>query len=456
MLLVLACTLQGYRVDTQASCAADFSRRALYQVQTLTAVGDRPTGRILQVQNSNKLIGLDATWGTSNIFEVDLNTYQVNNLVVNLNIRTHMKMVYSKFDGFYYYCGRDSKRVIYRFDLDTNNIIGIAGTTSSGGYANGPGASAQFGDTWAIEISKDGRVLYVLDRTYIEIRRIMLDTDDYMVDTLVKIYQYASSILLDSDDVYMYVGCYSRIDRIHMRTKQIVSPYAGDSWDLNGFQDGGLLSARFLSTNDMQFIADAWIVVSDGGNGLIRLLDTTSQTVTTIAGSLGTFGFTDAVGTAAVFQRPFSMSVTHDKSTLIVAETGTRWEDYKTRLVTLITQDRCCENNKICFLKCNAGYTGPDDSCVPCEAGKFKTAGGSEACTSCVANSHSTSGSSYCTCNTGFFMAENGICTSSECAAGSTGPNGGPCLNCEAGKYKLDTGSADCTDCPMGKYHAAV
>ena len=77
-----------------------------------------------------------------------------------------------------------------------------------------------------------------------------------------------------------------------------------------------------------------------------------------------------------------------------------------------------------------------------CDAGKYKSIAGADACSECPTYSHSTSGSdsiSACTCN-----------------AGATGNDGGPCQPCEAGKFKVDRGNALCTKCDFDRFSTVV
>ena len=75
-------------------------------------------------------------------------------------------------------------------------------------------------------------------------------------------------------------------------------------------------------------------------------------------------------------------------------------------------------------------------ACVACDADTYSTAVGSSAastCVSCPASSSSVSGSSVltvCRCNMGF-----------------SGDYGGPCAACEAGTYKDALGSVACSQC---------
>jgi len=77
-----------------------------------------------------------------------------------------------------------------------------------------------------------------------------------------------------------------------------------------------------------------------------------------------------------------------------------------------------------------------------CEEGRYKPSQGSEACSSCPANTLSQTGSDEltdCRCNSGY-----------------TGSDGGPCLACAPGKHKTGLGSSACSDCEAGKFSNAV
>jgi len=90
---------------------------------------------------------------------------------------------------------------------------------------------------------------------------------------------------------------------------------------------------------------------------------------------------------------------------------------------------------------CNAGfYEEVAGCCIACEAGKYKIAGGNQACTDCVAGKYSDA--------TG---ATQNVCAS--CPANSMSSQGSGAINgciCNAGY----TGEADtgCAACDIGKF----
>ena len=99
------------------------------------------------------------------------------------------------------------------------------------------------------------------------------------------------------------------------------------------------------------------------------------------------------------------------------------------------------EEGTVAVCVCAAGYfsDAPGGTCKKCRVGSFCSTGGAVAGSTiapCPANSTSPAGSTNitnCTCNVGY-----------------TGPDGGSCAACEAGKYKEAVGSAACTQCPPG------
>jgi len=117
----------------------------------------------------------------------------------------------------------------------------------------------------------------------------------------------------------------------------------------------------------------------------------------------------------------------------------------------------------ICPLEtpCNAGFTGPDDNCIACVAGKYKSITGSSDCIGCYVGQFSTIvGATYnvcqnCASNSDSFEHSDAA-TGCACNAGWVGPDTGQCVMCEAGKYKTEAGSVLCTDCRAGQYSVVV
>jgi hypothetical protein len=103
---------------------------------------------------------------------------------------------------------------------------------------------------------------------------------------------------------------------------------------------------------------------------------------------------------------------------------------------------------------CRPGTTGPPGSCDLCEAGKFKSVDGTEACATCSAGKYSQVGFSECTNCPENTFSEAGSTSQSECVcnAGYTQGPGGACDACDYGTFKSGNGSYPCEACPSGTF----
>jgi len=104
---------------------------------------------------------------------------------------------------------------------------------------------------------------------------------------------------------------------------------------------------------------------------------------------------------------------------------------------------------------CNAGYTGAHESCSACAAGTFKSASGSGDCVDCAAGTFSANSAAVvCEACAGDASSAAGS-TACECNAGFSGP-ADSCTACATGTYKSAAGSDACSDCEAGKFSAST
>jgi hypothetical protein len=124
--------------------------------------------------------------------------------------------------------------------------------------------------------------------------------------------------------------------------------------------------------------------------------------------------------------------------------------------------DRCPANSNsppasalITDCTCNPGATGSDGAtCTACVAGKYKDTVGADTCTDCGAGTYSAVGGASlantctsCPANSQSSSAST-VCV---CMAGHTGPDDGPCVACVVGTYKGIAGTDACQACVTSK-----
>ncbi len=132
--------------------------------------------------------------------------------------------------------------------ISGGNVTTLAGTAGVSGIADGAGLSAQFRNPFGLALTVDGSVLYVTDQNNQSIRRIALPSG-------------------------------------------VVSTYAGVPGQF-GSLDGPNTTARFNTPRGIAVDAAGNVFVSDAGNLTVRRIEA-SGGVSTIAGAVNLFGFTD-------------------------------------------------------------------------------------------------------------------------------------------------------------------
>ena len=164
-------------------------------------------------------------------------------------------------------------RTVHTTTAQVGTIVSNSGP--SGGYADGPSASARF--NFPRGAAAAGSTLYVADNLNHLIRAINL-----------------------------------------MSTNKTVSTIAGSG--TAGHADGAGTAARFRNPTGLA-VSGTTLYVADSNNHRIRAIDLASmnKTVSTIAGS-GTAGHADGTGTAAQFDNPTGLAVSG--TTLYVADSG--------------------------------------------------------------------------------------------------------------------------------------
>lgn len=188
----------------------------------------------------------------------------------------------------------------------------LAGTPGLTGATDGPGASARFSLPVAVAVDGAGTV-YVADYSNNTIRKI---TPAGNVSTLAgtagtrgatngtsAAASFNGPIALAVDgagNVYVADSGNHLIRKI--TPAGVVSTYAGIAGQV-GSADGAAASATFNGPSGITVDAAGNVYVADSGNNTIRKIDT-GMVVSTVAGTAGSAGSTDAVGAAARFSNP--------------------------------------------------------------------------------------------------------------------------------------------------------
>jgi len=228
----------------------------------------------------------------------------------------------------------DGADTIYVTD-NGNNIIravaqstGAVSTLVSGGigFADGVGSNARFYSPIGLTYNQGN--LFIADANNCIIRQVVISSRT--VTTLAGSYcgyadgtgKYASfdnpnDVVTRNGDMFVADVDNNRIRRITMST-MLVTTFAGGGY--NYYNDGIGTQVTFRSPNALSLDASGGkLFISDSGSNLIRIADTRTAVVTTLAGGAAPSGPIDGVGRAAYFNVPVDVA-TDSSDNLFVVE----------------------------------------------------------------------------------------------------------------------------------------
>jgi sugar lactone lactonase YvrE len=233
-------------------------------------------------------------------------------------------IVYDASSGSFYVA--DSSNHVIRKVSAAGVVTTFAGTAGSSGNADGTGAAARFNGPSAVTVDSVGNV-YVADTYNQTIRAISpagvvttlagLPNNSGFIDgtgTAAR-FSFPSGIVADSAG-NLYVADTSNHNIRKVTTSGVVTTFAGGyagslstgAVGITGSSNGNGASARFNYPDGLARDTSGNLYVADSYNHAIRKIDT-SANVTTLAGSVGSIGSTDANGTAAKFDQPLGVAV---------------------------------------------------------------------------------------------------------------------------------------------------
>jgi len=250
------------------------------------------------------------------------------------------------FDGTDLYVADLTGHAIRKVEVATGKVTTIAGMLGHEGYADGVGAEARF--IYPVHITSDGTSLYVTEGS--RIRKIVIATG--AVTTLAG---FTSVHAITTDGINLYVVDDTKIRKVSISTGAVTTfatlssssatlysittdgtnLYVSNDFairkvaiatgvmtilagvaETSGTADGVGTNARFGSINDIT--TDGTNLYVNDGNNTIRKVVIATKEVTTLAGTPGTHGGADGVGTEARFYRP--MGIVTDGFSLFVAD----------------------------------------------------------------------------------------------------------------------------------------
>ncbi|MCB1177789.1 MAG: hypothetical protein KDK36_09440 [Leptospiraceae bacterium] len=206
----------------------------------------------------------------------------------------------------------------------------IAGAKGNSGSINGNGTSAQFDFHLGVVIDSTGTNLYISDSYNHTIRKMVVSTGE--VTTIAGLagetgstdgtgttarFNLPCGITTDGTNLFITDSNNHTIRKIEI-SSNIVSTIAGTAGS-SGTIDGIGTSAKLK--NPFRITTDATnLYVTDTYNHTIRKIEISSGKVTTISGIAGTPGSIDDTSSVATFNNP--VGITSDGSNLYISEIG--------------------------------------------------------------------------------------------------------------------------------------
>ena len=228
--------------------------------------------------------------------------------------------------------GNDAIRVV---DTETTEVTTLAGVKFSSGSDDGTGTNARFDNPEALALSISGTNLYVADGSNHAIRVVNTVTkevttlaggsgdDDGSEDGTTDgtgtnaLFNYPWGLAISGTNLYVADRYNTAIRVVNTETKEVTTLAGG----IFGIDDGTGTNAQFRFPLGLSISCNK-LYVADIGNYAIRVVDTDTKEVTTVAGEKGTQGTTGGTGTNAQFWnlRSLQLDPAGDASTFYVTD----------------------------------------------------------------------------------------------------------------------------------------
>ena len=208
--------------------------------------------------------------------------------------------------------------------IDTNGVVTtIAGSPGHYGSADGTGSAARF--LWPMQLAIDiSGNIYVADSGNYEIRKVTQVGTNWVVSTLPGGFGYIEGVAVDNiGNVYVAEYGGAAINKLTPVGTNWESSTIAGSQGIRGYSDGIGSTALFNTPANLAVDASGNIFVTDYGNAVIRKLTPlgTNYVVTTVAGTSGNHGTNPGAGDAALFESPLGLAM-DNQGNLYVSDTG--------------------------------------------------------------------------------------------------------------------------------------
>lgn len=212
----------------------------------------------------------------------------------------------------------DNNSAIRKLVLSTGMVTTLAGTANGFGSADGTGPSARF--SYPYGLAADGADnLYVTDSLNFAIRKVVASTG--MVTTIVGTAgKRGTADGIGSDARFtdpvgvgidgrgnIYISDDSAIRKLEISTSAVTTIVGTAS--MIGSADGTGSAARFWNPSGMAAEGAGNLYITDTRNCTIRRIESSTGTVTTLAGTALMCGSDDGTGSAARFRSPFGIAL---------------------------------------------------------------------------------------------------------------------------------------------------
>lgn len=227
-------------------------------------------------------------------------------------------------DGTRLYVSDAGNATIRTIEINTAAVTPLAGKPYG---ADGIGQAARF--SWPSGFATDGSNLYVADMNNHTIRKVVIATGEVTtfagstgvegkVDGVGAAASFDQPVDITSDGTYLYVvdSGNKAIRKIEIKTAT-VSTLAGGNYSYH--DDGTGTAAGFARPHGIVKVGGD-LYVTENGSYTIRKIVIATGVVTTFAGTAGSSGNTDGIGTSAQFNTP--NKICSDGSNLYVADGG--------------------------------------------------------------------------------------------------------------------------------------